>query len=111
MYEYNAVLLRIIDGDTVVVQLDMGCDVGLRMTMRLNGIDAPEKNTEEGKAAIAWLESKIPLRASVAVKTFKDKKEKYGRYRADLFLLGDATTLNLQMVEAGHAKLYAGGKR
>lgn len=80
MYEYKAVVLKIVDGDTVDVEIDLGLDVKIKTRLRLYGINAPERFTEEGKKVIERLESLIPAGTEIFVKTIKDKKEKYGRY-------------------------------
>lgn len=110
-YIRRATLIRIVDGDTVDVRVDLGCDINISMKVRLSGIDAPERNTEPGRAAIEWISKKIPMRADLMVKTIKDRKEKYGRYLADIFLVGDDVSINQKMIEAGHARVYDGGKR
>ena len=51
-YTYWATLERVIDGDTVVLNIDLGFNVTLTgVHMRIYGIDCPEKNTEEGQDA------------------------------------------------------------
>jgi endonuclease YncB( thermonuclease family) len=51
MYEYNAELVRVIDGDTYVLDVDLGFYVHAVQHVRLLGIDCPEKNTPQGVAA------------------------------------------------------------
>lgn len=51
MYEYDAELVRVIDGDTFVLDVDLGFYVRTRQHIRLAGIDCPEKNTPQGLAA------------------------------------------------------------
>ncbi len=81
MYEYIAKVTRVIDGDTIEVEIDLGFKIKHTTILRLSGINAPELRTPEGVAAKAWLVQRIEGK-SVAVRTFKDKKEKYGRYLA-----------------------------
>ncbi len=81
MYEYLAKVVRVIDGDTIEVEIDLGFKIRQTTILRLSGINAPELRTPEGVAAKAWLVQRIEGK-SVAVQTFKDKKEKYGRYLA-----------------------------
>lgn len=111
MYEYRATVIRVVDGDTVDLRVDLGFDVALNQRYRLSGIDAPERGKAGGTEATAWLTEKLSTRAEIIVKTSKDSREKYGRYLAEIYLLGDATSLNQQMIEAGHARAYDGGKR
>ena len=110
MYEYDAKILRVVDGDTLAVECDLGFDVSTRLNVRLSGLDAPERNTVEGKAAIAWLEVEIATRGSdCTLRTIKDRREKFGRYLG-VFTFGE-WCLNDALLAAGHAKLYDGGKR
>jgi len=108
MYEYRARITRVIDGDTVEAEIDLGFHVSLTVTLRLAGINAPEaKGTERprGLAATRYLDSLITdLTGStrqVTVRTQKDVTEKYGRYLAVL-IAGDVN-LNDRMLADGHA--------
>ena len=47
MYEYNVEVLRVIDGDTIDVMIDLGFDVWVKNRLRLEGIDAPETRTRD----------------------------------------------------------------
>lgn len=110
MYEYAATVLRIVDGDTLHATIDLGFDQRVDKTLRLAGIDAPEKNTPEGFAALAWLEQRLALSGMrVLITTEKDRREKYGRYLA--WLVDGEDSINMQMIDAGHAVPYDGGKR
>jgi micrococcal nuclease len=111
VYDYKGEVLRVVDGDTVHLELDLGMDIKIRVTARLAGINAPEMNTGEGEEAKAYLQALLrpepgayPL--PVRVVTVKDKKEKYGRYLAHLWHWNakvDGPSINQQMVSAGHA--------
>ncbi len=110
-FQYRGVVLRVIDGDTVQLRVDLGCDIRIDMTCRMYGIDAPEMATREGKAAKTYLESILGTEGSqkpVVVHTFKDRKEKYGRYLVTLFV--DEINVNIKMVEEGHAELWSARK-
>jgi micrococcal nuclease len=112
MYEYQAHVLRIVDGDTVHLRLDLGCDIRIDLTGRLARIDTPEMNTDEGKAAKealrALLDQYCPAWVCV-VRTEKDRREKYGRYLVNLYAAKKVGTsdelfcLNDYLVSAGHA--------
>jgi len=120
MYEYKAMVRRVVDGDTVDLDLDLGCSIHVYERCRLYGINAPEsfgvkKNSKEYKAGIAakeYLRSLIEGK-EVMVQTFKDKKGKYGRYLATIILVlrGETINVNLLMEREGHAVAYFGGKR
>jgi micrococcal nuclease len=108
MYEYSAVLVKVVDGDTMHVMVDLGMDIGVRTTLRVYGINAPEMATAEGKAAktwaIAWFAENCPD-GKFVIRTVKDKREKYGRYLATLVAPGGAN-FNEDIVAAGMAVVY-----
>jgi endonuclease YncB( thermonuclease family) len=107
MYEYAAVITRVVDGDTVHVQLDLGCDVRINLTVRLFGINAPELPTDAGKVARDWLVDQLAAVGNrVLLKTVKDRREKYGRYLGILQAGPALVDLNKAMVAAGHAEVY-----
>lgn len=103
MYEYRATILRVVDGDTVHAEVDLGMDIRVRATLRLAGINAPEIGTPEGVAAKAFLTERIGT-GPLVIRTTRDRREKFGRYLATL-LIGDLN-LNEAMVAAGHAVPY-----
>jgi len=51
MYEYNAQLVRVVDGDTVDISVDLGFHISQQIRVRLNGINSPETSTPAGKGA------------------------------------------------------------
>ena len=107
-YKVNQVL-RVIDGDTMVVSIDLGFNLTLTQTIRVKGINAPEARTtnlEEkarGLAAKAfaetWLQGKRLL-----IKTTKD--DKYGRMLGDFICTETGTTFAEAMLIANHAGVY-----
>jgi len=111
MYDYACKVSRVIDGDTLDLEVDLGMDVRVMTRVRLNGIDAPEMNTPEGKQAKKFVEDWVSAYGALGleVDTIKDKKEKYGRYLAELY--GGSRHLNADLVAHDHAKPYDGGKR
>jgi len=94
----------VIDGDTLEVQLDLGVEVFVNKTIRMGGINAPEKNTEAGQLAKTALTDMLV--GNLIVQTIGDKTEKYGRLLALLFI--DEVNVNDEMVLTGHAKPYTG---
>jgi micrococcal nuclease len=118
---YKAELIRVVDGDTVDLIIDLGFDTSRKERFRLYGIDAPEMNTAEGKAAKAWLQEALkPLEAiyvqAIQLST-KAKRDKYGRFLAVLYgdlsniqasrlikTLISPVSINAQMIAEGHAK-------
>ena len=107
-YVYKAVVLNVVDGDTVDVRIDLGLHVSTVQRLRLLGINAPETRGEErekGLIAKRALNEKI-LAKEVVVKTVKDETGKYGRYLADIFLEGEGISVNSWMVEQRFASRY-----
>lgn len=114
MYEYKVKdIVSIYDGDTMKVVIDTGFNIYTQQTLRLYGINAPEMKGDEkekGTTSRDWLRKRIfDARSNdriITIKTRKDKKEKYGRLLAELFIEGEEKSLNEQMVDAELAKEY-----
>jgi micrococcal nuclease len=121
IYIYKAELIRVVDGDTVELMIDLGFSQFTRQTMRLYGVDAPEMRFEAGKAAKAWLWGALQPLETIYVQTIqlstKAKRDKYGRFLAVLYdrfpqagqIVAKPGSLplysvNLAMVDLGHAK-------
>jgi len=120
LYTYRATVLHVVDGDTVDLAVSLGFDMTYKARFRLVGINTPESYgptaCDEGRAAKQYLTDTLKVGALVIVKTSKDKKEKYGRFLAEVFLFDGAgkpldRSVNQMLVDAGHAKAYAGGAR
>lgn len=104
MYEYLARVVRVIDGDTIEVDVDLGFKIRQTVIVRLFGLNAPELPTPEGKAAKEWLTKQIENQ-TVTIRTVKDRKEKYGRYLAFV----DAWVERLQSTQSINAMMVAEG--
>lgn len=111
MFEYSARLVRIVDADTVELDVDLGFRVSQRMVVRLAHIDAVERRDPRHKAALDWLRFQMSGSSALRIKTQKDSREKYGRYLAEVYYAEDEVSINSQMVQAGYAVAYEGGKR
>jgi micrococcal nuclease len=108
---YDATVIQVKDGDTVVARVDLGFHVDVVLTFRLLGINTPElhgTSAPAGLAAKEWLVSQIENKR-VQIETVRDTTEKYGRYLARIIVNGK--DVNQALVEAGHAVPYNGGKR
>jgi micrococcal nuclease len=103
MFQYRAEVIKVVDGDTVWLSVDLGFDVKRRDSFRLYGINAPEMSTEAGVAARQHLVDLLAPGLSM-VTTRKDRREKYGRYLATLWVGGE--DMNKRMVADGHAIAY-----
>lgn len=105
MYEYRCTLVRVVDGDTVRLTLDLGFYLQREdQPYRLLRINAPELNTLEGKAAKAWLETYL---TGKTLTVMTQKSDSFGRFLAELY----ANTENVSdaLVAAGQAayKVYS----
>ena len=101
MYEYEATVLRVIDGDTIECNVQLGFHVTVKEKFRLADIDAPEMNTSEGRAAYAALLNKIQ---DLKVLLKSQKQDKYGRWLAEVFL--EEENINQWLIENGYAVPY-----
>jgi micrococcal nuclease len=111
VYEYQARLSRIIDADTIELDVDLGFRVSQRMIVRMWGIDAIERRHPKHKHAVEWLRFQLSGVSPLRIRTQKDKQEKYGRYLAEVFYSDDTLSINQQMIANGYAVAYEGGKR
>jgi len=89
LYHYRAKVVSVYDGDTCTLNIDLGLDLMKRNEkVRLSRINAPEVRGEErpqGLVARDWLRERIDGR-TVWIQTLKDKKGKYGRYIAEIWI-------------------------
>lgn len=97
-YEYAATAVRVIDGDTVDVDVDLGFSVTLRQRLRLLGVNTPERGHVGWQQATDWLRAQCPAGAKLEIRTVKDRTEKYGRMLAHIRLLGDTALVNDRLV-------------
>lgn len=110
MYTYKAAVVRIVDGDTIIVDIDLGFGVWLReQSVRLAKINAPEirgATREAGLVAKDFL-SKLILNKWVQIRTEKGD-DKYGRWLATVLIEEDKNLIdiNSKMVADGHAKIF-----
>jgi micrococcal nuclease len=105
-YVYQAEVVSVYDADTVTLDVDLGFNVTTEQKFRLYGIDAWEmRGGERSKGTIArdWLRGQIPDGSTVYIKTEKDKQGKYGRYLATIHKDIGGGSLNVKLVELGHA--------
>lgn len=84
-YVRKAKVIRVVDGDTLDVELDLGCRVKKQERIRLARINAPERFTEEGKAATGFLRSHFGIVQEITIQTGKNPEDKYGRYIAEIW--------------------------
>ena len=121
MYDYNCELIRVVDGDTVDLNVNLGFDIWVKKRVRLYGIDAPESRTRDLE------EKKLGIAATLALKELLDdainfhngtirleskiyERDKFGRVLGVLHLDTStedgtitSTVINRWMVQEGHA--------
>ncbi len=108
-------VLKIVDGDTIDANIDLGFDISLTKRVRLNGIDTPESRTTDlkektlGLEVKEWLKHKLEGAKDILIKTqLPDSTEKYGRILGNLYINNESLSLNEQMVNTGYAWSYKG---
>lgn len=115
---YPATLLRVIDGDTLKLMVDVGFSGFSAQVLRLLGVNTPEGS--DGDAATAFVSKWCALHPEMTVVTVqvksrigpaRDKQGKWGRYLATVSDTHTGEILNEALLEAGLAVPYDGGKR
>jgi micrococcal nuclease len=116
MFEYYVKKVsKVVDGDTIDVDIDLGFDISFTSRVRLAGIDTPESRTTDkmekalGLESKAYLKSAIDSAKTVVIKTEKmNSSEKFGRILGWVFLDGSDKSINHKMIEDGYAWGYMG---
>jgi micrococcal nuclease len=116
MYEYRVKkVLKVVDGDTIDVDIDLGFDISFTSRVRLAGIDTPESRTTNKEEKVLGIEVKDRLKHlistanTVVIRTEKpDSSEKYGRILGWLFLDGAEKSVNEALIADGYAWGYMG---
>jgi len=116
MFDYNAKVKRVVDGDTIDAYIDLGFDVWVTKRIRFMGIDTPESRTRDltekryGKGAkhrlveiLSGAEDKFLVRSHGT--------GKFGRVLGELFVQEFECSVNEQMITEGHAVAYFGGSK
>lgn len=116
-YEYNCIVNKVVDGDTVDVDIDLGFNIMLTgERVRIMGIDTPESRTSDEVEKIFGLAAKERLKSLLGKKAIlktqidkdgDDLKGKFGRILGD-FIAADGRLVTEIMIEEGHAVPYYG---
>jgi micrococcal nuclease len=112
MYTYTASVLKVIDGDTIEVDFDLGFCVWLRnQRIRLDGIDTPESRTSDKEEKVRGTLSKDKLKEilgkDIRITTKIDPNEKYGRILG-ILMNKDGINVNQWLIENNYAVKYSG---
>ena len=121
-YIYRCKITRVVDGDTVDAEIDLGFQIIHRARIRLSGIDTPESRTRNKKEKALGLASKARIKELIAMaktgkrgrkeiylETSKAGKGKFGRILGTLWV--NDININQALVDAGHARPYSGGSK
>jgi micrococcal nuclease len=116
MYEYRCKVVRVVDGDTVDVDIDLGFSVWLKkQRIRMMGIDTPESRTRDleekkyGLGAKCFLQNMLKD-DEIKLKTYKDAEGKFGRILGELWRTRNYNnkSINQYLIDEHHAVAYAG---
>tara|TARA_B100002019_G_C21236157_1_gene582867 strand:- start:1051 stop:1485 length:435 start_codon:yes stop_codon:yes gene_type:complete len=119
MYEYRCKIVRVVDGDTVDVDIDLGFGVWLqKQRVRLYGVDTPESRTRDaeekvfGNLAKKFVEDRLPVDSKQKLRTRLDGKGKFGRILGEFLIYDPKTdresTINQMLIETSNAVAYHG---
>jgi len=113
LYTYVALVERVVDADTVWVNVDCGFNIWIRQKLRLRRIDAPEVSTKRGQRAKEFVEAMLASVPFIIIKTYGS--DKYDRYLVDLFysvdledpqaVLEEGFFLNQELLDKGLAQI------
>lgn len=118
MYTYRATVLKVVDGDTIDCEIDLGFHIKIVKRVRLARINTPEMNSKNESERVAasnatnflkQIENKV-----IAIKTELDRSDKYGRILGYIFQDKDEqifpwiTSMNARMIKEGYAVEYKG---
>ncbi len=103
MYQYSAIVRKVVDGDTIEIDIDLGLSSWIHgEKIRLFGIDTPEvygikkgsPEWEKGNQSSAFVKEHLKENVEVIIETIKDKREKYGRYLALIYIKIDQSVVS-----------------
>jgi micrococcal nuclease len=104
-FVYEAIVLNVHDGDTITVEIDLGFQMKFTDKVRFLGIDAPELKVrnednklvtnDAGQKSLKVVAELLPIGSKITIETIKDKKEKYGRYLATVYVEKNKEQINV----------------
>jgi len=111
-------IAKVVDGDTIDADIDLGFDISLSKRIRLAGIDTPESRTKDeyekklGLESKEWLKKHLEGAKNILIKTeLPDSTEKYGRIIGHLYINSGEVSVNNKMIDEGYAWEYDGGTK
>ncbi|MEW5895518.1 MAG: DUF1016 N-terminal domain-containing protein [Candidatus Omnitrophota bacterium] len=117
IYTFAASVERVVDGDTLLADVDCGFGIWSRQRLRFKGINAFKLNTVKGQQSKKFVKKELAGLKAIVIRTVKDP-EKYGRYLADIFYLkncsdprriaAEGNYLNQILLDKRLARIYSG---
>jgi micrococcal nuclease len=109
LYFYNAVVDRVVDGDTIDVTIDLGFNVWIKERLRLYGLNTPETRTKDAEEKERGLKAKRYVENQVNSNQGKIQiqslgRGKYGRVLAEIWV--GKNNINELLISNGHAEIY-----
>tara|TARA_R110002110_G_scaffold9379_2_gene46219 strand:+ start:244 stop:612 length:369 start_codon:yes stop_codon:yes gene_type:complete len=122
MYNYKISVLKVVDGDTIDAEIDLGFDIKVKKRVRFLGINAPESRTRDLEEKARGLAAKDRVKALLEgcknIQLHSHGIGKFGRCLGEIFLDTvdgqeklTVESLNELLIKEGHAVEYHGGKR
>jgi len=117
MYTYKAHVTRVVDGDTIDVDIDLGFGMVYKnQRVRMMAIDTPESRTRDLEEKFYGKESKYFLQDLIQsvedeVTLISHEKGKFGRILGEIFIEGEEKSVNQLMIDHHHAVPYYGGNK
>ena len=115
MYRYKVSVVKVVDGDTVDVDIDLGFGMSYKkQRVRMLGIDTPESRTRDlvekkfGKASKKHLKG---ILEQGGIELVSHDKGKFGRILGEFFIGNSEVSVNQQMINDHHAVAYTGGNK
>ena len=115
MYRYKVSVVKVVDGDTIDVDIDLGFGMSYKkQRVRMLGIDTPESRTRDlvekkfGKASKKHLKD---ILEQGGIQLVSHDKGKFGRILGELFIGDSSYSINQQMIDEHHAVAYTGGNK
>ena len=112
MFEYKCEVIKVVDGDTVDVNIDVGFSIFHKARVRMYGMDTPESRTRDldekarGLISKQFILDKVANAKEIVIKTQKDGKGKFGRVLGKIFI--DGENINQSMIDQSLAVEYYG---
>ena len=112
MFEYKCEVIKVVDGDTVDVNIDVGFSIFHKARVRMYGMDTPESRTRDldekarGLISKQFIVDKVANAKEIIIKTHKDGKGKFGRVLGKIFI--DGENINQSMIDQSLAVEYYG---